>query len=153
MITDQDIKYMLQAMELAKETSGNGEVPVGAVIVLENEIIASGKNQKENFFNPVGHAEIIAIKNAAENIKNWRLENCSLYVTLEPCPMCLGAMIQARIKRLVFGAYDKKGGAISLGYNLYKDNRLNHNFDIVGGILMEEASCLLSNFFSSKRKK
>ncbi|MFW5871671.1 MAG: nucleoside deaminase, partial [bacterium] len=116
------------------------------------QIIASSGNLKEYNYDPCGHAEIKAIRTACQNLKNWRLSDCTLYVTLEPCLMCLAAMIQARIGRLVFGAYDGKGGALSLGYEMQKDARLNHNFAVMGGIKRAEASVLLTNFFVTRRK-
>ena len=129
------------------------EVPIGAIITNEdNKIIAKAYNQKEGPNNPLGHAELLAIKKASDYQENWRLTNCTLYVTIEPCPMCLSAMVQARISKLVFGAYDLKGGALSLNYNLYKDQRLNHNFSIIGGVKHYESSSLMSFFFQEKRK-
>lgn len=128
------------------------EVPIGAVIADPNGVILSkSHNLKEKNHNPCGHAEILAITEAAKKIGNWRLINCSLYVTLEPCPMCLSAMIQARIGTLYFGAYDPKGGSLSLNYNFYKDAKLNHSFDVVGGLRHFECSHLLSTFFREKR--
>lgn len=129
-----------------------GEVPVGAVVVDSSGMILSqSHNIKEKNFNPCGHAEILALTEAAKKLKNWRLIDCSLYVTLEPCPMCLSAMIQARIGTLYFGAYDSKGGSLSLNYNFYKDQKLNHSFSVVGGLRHYECSKLLSTFFREKR--
>lgn len=128
------------------------EVPVGAVVVDSSGIIlARAHNVKEKNHNPCGHAEILALTEAAKKNGNWRLLNCSLYVTLEPCPMCLSAMIQARIGTLYFGAYDPKGGSLSLNYNFYKDQKLNHSFPVVGGLRHFECSKLLSGFFREKR--
>lgn len=150
----EDLQYMKIALQEAKEAAYLDEVPVGAVIVsANNEILSIARNNKEANNDPCGHAEIIAIREAAKKIKSWRLLDSTLYVSLEPCPMCLAAMVQARIGRLVFGAYDPKGGAISLGYLLFKDKRLNHNFSIVGGALHYESSKLLSDFFRSKRTR
>lgn len=142
------------ALEEANRAYKLDEVPIGAVIVgPQGEVLAKECNFKEKNNDPCGHAEILAIKAAAQKIGDWRLINSTLYVTLEPCPMCLAAMVQARVKRVVFGAYDSKGGALSLNYNLYKDNRLNHAFKVTGGILHFECSKLLSTFFREKRGK
>ncbi|MBC7537717.1 MAG: nucleoside deaminase [Bacteriovorax sp.] len=128
------------------------EVPIGAVVVDSRGVVLSrSHNIKEKNHNPCGHAEILAITEAAKKLNNWRLINCSLYVTLEPCPMCLSAMIQARIGTLYFGAYDPKGGSLSLNYNFYKDQKLNHSFPVIGGLRHFECSKLLSNFFREKR--
>lgn len=128
------------------------EVPIGAVIVDSSGVILSkAHNVKEKNHNPCGHAEVLAIIEASKKIGNWRLLNCSLYVTLEPCPMCLSAMVQARIGTLYFGAYDPKGGSLSLNYNFYKDQKLNHSFAVVGGLRHFECSRLLSTFFREKR--
>ncbi len=140
------------AIEEAEKAYRAGEVPVGCVIVDEKgSIIAKSFNEKEKNFDACGHAEIIAIRNAGAKLKNWRLSNCHLFVTLEPCPMCLNAMIHARVSHLIFGAYDTKAGALSLGYNFYKDKRLNHQFSVVGGVEHFKSSRLLSNFFRERR--
>jgi tRNA(adenine34) deaminase len=147
------INYMDMALQEAKLASHEDEVPIGAVLVSEHgEILAMSHNEKEHHYNPCGHAEILVIERAAKEIKSWRLLGATLYVTLEPCPMCLSAMVHARIKNLVFGAYDRKGGALSLGYNLHNDTRLNHNFAVIGGVRHFECSKILSDFFRSKRK-
>ncbi|MBL7665451.1 MAG: nucleoside deaminase [Bacteriovoracaceae bacterium] len=149
---NKDVWFMKIALEEAENAFKSSEVPVGAIIIDEREnILVRTSNQKENAKNPCGHAEILAIQEAAKKIGNWRLEKCTLYVTLEPCPMCLGALAQARIGKLCFGAYDPKGGAISLGYNLYKDKRLNHRYPVMGGILHYDASKLMSDFFKLRR--
>ena len=143
---------MNEAIMEAEDAYRQDEVPIGAVIVNEHGyILARAHNQKEQSHNPCGHAEILAIMEASKAISNWRLLNCRLYVTLEPCPMCLSAMVQARIGALYFGAYDLKGGALSLNYNFYKDKKLNHSFPIVGGLLHYKNSQILSNFFREKR--
>jgi tRNA(adenine34) deaminase len=140
------------ALEEAEMAYQEGEVPVGAVVVNEwGEILSRAHNRKETAHNPCGHAELLAIQEAAKKIKGWRLEGCTLYVTLEPCPMCLAALGQARIKEVVFGAYDAKGGALSLGYHLYRDARLNHRFGVMGGILHYDCSRILSQFFRERR--
>ncbi|NOT79372.1 MAG: nucleoside deaminase [Bacteriovoracaceae bacterium] len=129
------------------------EVPIGAVIVgPERTILSRAHNQKEKANNPCGHAEILAITEAAKKINNWRLIDCSIYVTLEPCPMCLSALVQSRIGNLFFGAYDAKGGALSLNYNFYKDRKLNHTFPVLGGLRHFECSKILSTFFREKRQ-
>lgn len=144
---------MTVALEEAYSAWSLGEVPIGAVIIDSNgKFLAKSHNIKESAHNPCGHAEILAIIDAGKKLKNWRLTGATVYVTLEPCPMCMSALLQARIKTLVFGAYDKKGGAISLGYNFAKDSRLNHTFNIVGGIKHFECSKILSNFFHEKRQ-
>ena len=145
-------------MKLALEEAERGwkldEVPIGALVISEiGEILASAHNLKEKTHNPLGHAELIAMAEAAKKRANWRLEKCTLVVTLEPCPMCLAAMREARIERVVFGAYDGKGGALSLNYNLHQDNRLNHRFDVVGGIEHFACSKILSDYFRSKRQE
>ncbi len=149
---EDQLWLMDEALIEAEKAYRSDEVPIGAVIVdSKGTILARAHNIKEHSSNPCGHAEILAIIHAGEKINNWRLTNCTLFVTLEPCPMCMGAIVQARLSRLVFGAYDKKGGAVSLNYNLYKDKRLNHNFEIVGGLKHYESSKLLSRFFKEKR--
>ena len=152
-MNNQDhIWNMNLALEEAQRAYKLGEVPVGAVLVSpDGKVESKGINLKESQFDPCGHAEICALRDQGEKLKNWRLTGHTLYVTLEPCAMCLGAMIQARIQSLVFGAYDPKGGAISLGYNLHKDSRLNHNFSVVGGVRHFECSQILSQFFREKR--
>ena len=143
---------MDEALIEASKAYREDEVPIGAVIVdSQGSIIARAHNKKEHVNNPCGHAEILAILEAAKKLNNWRLIGCSIYVTLEPCPMCMGALVQSRISNLYFGAYDSKGGAISLNYNLHKDKRLNHNFNIIGGIKHYECSKVLSRFFREKR--
>jgi tRNA(adenine34) deaminase len=144
--------FMTMALEQAEQAYKLQEVPVGAVLVSpEGEVLAKQHNLKESQFNPVGHAEILALMEGARKIANWRLSDCLLYVTLEPCPMCLTAMVQSRIRQCVFGAYDPKGGALSLGYHIHQDKRLNHQFSITGGIKHFECSKVLSQFFRERR--
>lgn len=144
--------FMRSAVEEAEKAWKGGEVPIGALIVDDNGVVISrAHNLKESVSNPCGHAEIIAIQEAAKKKADWRLTDCTLYVTLEPCPMCLSAIGQARIKQVIFGAYDSKGGAISLGYPLHKDLRLNHRFGVMGGVLHFECSRILSQFFKERR--
>lgn len=144
--------FMKIALEQAEQAYRLQEVPVGAILVSPGgEILSKQHNLKELNFNPVAHAEILAITEGAKRLQNWRLTDCYLYVTLEPCPMCLTALVQARVKACVFGAYDQKGGALSLGYHLHSDKRLNHQFSIVGGVMHFECSRILSQFFRERR--
>jgi tRNA(adenine34) deaminase len=144
--------FMAMALEQAEIAYRSQEVPVGAIIISrDGEVLSRQFNLKETNFNPTGHAEILSIIEASKKIGNWRLNECSLYVTLEPCPMCLAAMVQARIGRCVFGAYDPKGGAIGLGYGFHRDKRLNHQFALVGGVKHFECSKIISQFFRERR--
>lgn len=144
--------FMNIALEEAELAYKASEVPVGAVLVSpEGNIISRKFNLKESSFNPTGHAEILCLEESGKKLKNWRLADCTLYVTLEPCPMCLSAMVQSRLKQCIFGAYDSKGGALSLGYNLHQDKRLNHQFSVWGGVKHFECSKLLSQFFKERR--
>ncbi len=133
------------------EAATADEVPVGAVIVRESEIIAAAANQRESLHDPTAHAEMIAITQAAASVEDWRLEKTTLYVTLEPCVMCAGAILQSRIPRVVFGAWDAKGGAVSSLYRLLEDERLNHRCDVTAGVLAEQCGRVLTEFFESKR--
>ncbi len=144
--------FMQEALKLAKEAAFYGEVPVGAVIVKNEEIIATGRNRRELGKNSLYHAEIEAINNACKFLNEWRLCDCDLYVTLEPCPMCAGAIINARIRRLVYGAKDKKAGSCGSILNLF-DFPYNHKPEVVSGILEEECSEELKNFFKKLRIK
>ncbi len=145
-------KFMKEAIKEAKKALLKDEVPIGCVIVHEDKIIARGHNLRESKQQSIAHAEIIAIQKACKKIESWRLENCTLYVTLEPCPMCSGAILQSRIENVVFGAYDPKGGCIESCMNMYKINGFNHYPKTLGGVLEEECSLLLKNFFKEKRK-
>lgn len=148
-----DNYFMEQALAEAKKALAIAEVPIGAVVVLNGEIIGRGHNQKETLKDPTAHAEIIAIREAARNLGSWRLTEADLYVTLEPCPMCAGAIVNARINRLIYGADDPKTGAVSSLMNLVQDQRLNHQVEIVGGVCQEDCSHLLKDFFLVLRKK
>jgi tRNA(adenine34) deaminase len=128
------------------------EVPIGAVIVHNDRVIASAHNQREQLRDPTAHAEMIAITQAAGALDSWRLEDCTLYVTLEPCPMCAGAIVLARIPRLVYGAADPKAGAVQSLYHLLSDPRLNHRAELVPGVLVDSCGELLSRFFQEKRR-
>jgi tRNA(adenine34) deaminase len=143
--------YMRAALREAEAALDESEVPVGAVIVRDDRIIASAHNQREQLRDPTAHAEIIAITQAAEALRSWRLERCTLYVTLEPCPMCAGAVVQARIPNVVYGAPDPKAGAVDTLYRLLDDPRLNHRSQIVSHILAAHCGEILSRFFQSKR--
>ena len=145
-------EFMLAAYEMAKQAYDDGEVPVGAVIVRENVIVAKGRNRREKAKNALLHAEIEAIDNACKALGGWRLWNCELYVTLEPCPMCAGAIVNSRIKRVVYGAKDPKAGAFGTVLNL-NDFPLNHKPEIVSGVCEEECAALLSDFFKILRAK
>ncbi|MDY0394818.1 tRNA adenosine(34) deaminase TadA [Virgibacillus halophilus] len=151
-----DEKFMALALAEAKKAQKIEEVPIGAVIVYGDEVIASGYNVRENMQKTLSHAELLAINAANEKIGSWRLENCTLYVTLEPCPMCAGAIVQSRIPRVVFGAADPKAGCAGTLMNLLDDSRFNHQVKVTGGVLKEECSQLLKDFFrqlrSEKRK-
>ena len=144
---------MKLAIDQAFIAADNGDVPVGAVIVFEGRVIAKAHNQRQLLNDPTAHAEIIALTQAAEAVGNWRLNGCTIYVTLEPCPMCAGALVLARIDRLVFGCDDPKAGACGSLYNIVQDERLNHNMDITSGVLNTECGQVLSDFFKVRRDK
>ena len=143
---------MDMALEEAEEAGSEDEVPVGAVIVsFERGVIGRAHNQRERLLDPTAHAEMIAITQAAQALRSWRLENCALYVTLEPCPMCAGAVVQARIPMLVYGARDPKAGACDTLYQIASDPRLNHRARVIAGVQAERCAGLLSDFFARKR--
>ncbi|MEY3769617.1 MAG: hypothetical protein RL390_481 [Actinomycetota bacterium] len=144
---------MAKAIELARAAaSASGDVPVGAIVLNKNnEVIATGANQKEMSHNPVAHAEMIAIQKATSAIGNWRLDDCTLVVTLEPCAMCAGAIAQARIPRLIFGAWDEKAGAVGSQWDLLRDPRQLHKPEVIAGVMAEECAALLAEFFQEKR--
>jgi tRNA(adenine34) deaminase len=146
-----DEAFMQQALRQARAAAEAGEVPIGAVIVYQNQVIGRGSNQRETLHDPTAHAEMIAITAAAEHLKSWRLAGCSLYVTLEPCVMCAGAISLARIDRLIFGAEDPKAGACGSLYNIPSDVRLNHRPAVTGGVLAAESTQLLRDFFQGLR--
>ncbi len=146
-------KFMTQAIKIAVKGLKYDEVPIGAVIVKDGEIIARAHNKKETKDCAVAHAEIIAIQQAVKKVGNWRLHGCDIYVTLEPCPMCAGALINSRIDGIYFGAYDPKAGCCGTLYNLPEDERFNHRCKVQGGIMEKECAELLSNYFKQKRKK
>lgn len=142
---------MALALAEAERAAAEDEVPIGAVIVRDGQVLAAAHNQREQLRDPTAHAEMIAITQAAAALNSWRLENCTLYVTLEPCPMCAGAIVQSRINRVVYGADDPKAGAVRSLYHLLEDERLNHRSEVVRGVLSEECGGLLSRFFQEKR--
>jgi tRNA(adenine34) deaminase len=148
-----DIDFMKQALRLAQSASEKGEVPVGAIITLDGNIISEGENCPIGSHDPSAHAEIIALRNAAAKLKNYRLPGTTMYVTLEPCIMCMGAIIHARVQRVVFGAYDPKTGAAESRYSIGNDQRLNHHLEISSGICESDCATLLKNFFRKRRKK
>ena len=145
--------YMKKAIKQAQKAALIDEVPVGAIIVLNDKVIARGFNLREKKLDPTCHAEIIAIKKACKKISSWRLAEATIYVTIEPCPMCAGALLATRIKRIVYGAKDPKGGAIESSFKLFEQPNLNHHPEITGGVLEEECSKIISNYFKTKREK
>lgn len=147
-----DVDFMREALALAVEAATEGEVPVGAVIVRGGEIIARGRNRREKDKNALCHAEIEAINEACNKLGGWRLPGCQLYVTLEPCPMCAGAVINSRIEKVYFGAYDKKAGSVKSVINLF-ELPYNHTPEVEGGVLEEECAGILSRFFKELREK
>ncbi len=152
-LNSQDQQFMLQALQLAQQAALAGEVPVGAIVVKDGAIIGRGGNAPIDSHDPTAHAEINAIRQAAQKIGNYRLVGCTLYVTLEPCAMCAGAIQHARIARLVFGASDPKTGACGSVINLMNEEKLNHHTKVTGGVLATECGHTLSAFFSARRKK
>jgi tRNA(adenine34) deaminase len=144
--------FMRLALEQAEEAFREDEVPIGAVVVHDGRVIASAHNQREQLHDPTAHAEMIAITQAAESLHSWRLEGCTLYVTLEPCPMCAGAILQARIPTLVYGAADPKAGAVRTLFRLLDDPRLNHRCRIEADVLAEPCAEILGRFFQAQRR-
>lgn len=152
-LVDWDQLFMRRALTLAEQAMAEDEVPVGAIVACEGKVIGSAWNQRESLQDPTAHAEMIAITQAAASLSSWRLENCTLYVTLEPCPMCAGAILQARMPRIVYGAADPKGGAVDTLFRLLDDTRLNHRSDVTGGVMASECGAILSHFFQEKRRQ
>jgi len=148
---EQDQKFMQVAFDEAESAKALGEVPIGAVIVFEDEIIGRGRNLRETSNDPTTHAEMVAIRQAAEHVGHWRLLDCTLYVTLEPCVMCMGAIILARIPRLVYACRDPKAGAVGSIYDFAQDERFNHKVEVTEGVLGAKCSQLLSGFFRELR--
>jgi len=150
-VTAIDLAMMRRAIELARQAAAMDEVPVGAVVYRGNRIIAEGCNLRETTSDPVTHAELLAVSKAGRALKDWRLNECSVAVTLEPCPMCAGAMVNARVGRLLYGATDPKAGACQTLYRITADRRLNHQPIVIGGVLAEECAQLLKDFFKQRR--
>ena len=153
LLGDTDERFMWAAIEAAKIAEENGDVPIGAVIVHQNQIVGKAYNQREQLKDPTAHAEIIALTQAAAALQSWRLTGCTMYVTLEPCPMCAGALVLARIDRLVYGCDDPKTGACKSLYNIVQDERLNHRVEVTSGVLADDCSKLLQDFFQHRRSE
>jgi tRNA(adenine34) deaminase len=151
--TEYDEQYVRIAIDQARIAEENGDVPIGAVIVNNDTIIAKAYNQREQLQDPTAHAEIIALTQASAALENWHLNGCTMYVTLEPCCMCAGALVLARIDRLVYGCDDPKAGAVKSLYNIVQDSRLNHRVEVTAGVLVDECSALLTEFFQKRRPK
>ena len=150
---DKISRFMKEAIKEAKKAELIDEVPIGCVIVKDDKIISRGHNVRETKQSPIGHAEIIAINKASKKLNNWRLEDCDIYVTLEPCIMCSGAIIQSRIRHIYFGAFDPKGGALGSSINVLEANNINHHPEVTSGVLKDECSSIITNYFKSKREK
>jgi tRNA(adenine34) deaminase len=142
---------MEKALELARQAGKKGEVPVGAILVKDDTCVAAAHNLREQSGNPIAHAEMLVIQEASQKLGNWRLTDTTLYITLEPCPMCAGAIVLARIPKVVYATADPKAGAAGTIYNILQDERLNHQVELVSGVLAEESSALLKTFFKNRR--
>jgi tRNA(Arg) A34 adenosine deaminase TadA len=153
MNNNDDQQFMRLAIDQARIAAEKGDVPIGAVIIYQDRVIAKAHNQRELLTDPTAHAEIIALTQAASYIGYWRLHGCTMYVTLEPCPMCAGALVLARLDRLVFGCDDPKTGAVKSLYNITQDDRLNHQLEVTSGVLADDCSKLLQDFFQQQRGK
>ena len=151
MINEKDKHFMQLSIEQAQIAEENGDVPIGAVIVYQEQIIGKAYNQRQQLQDPTAHAEIIALTQAAAFMESWRLNGCTIYVTLEPCPMCAGALVLSRMDRLVYGCDDPKTGACKSLYNIVQDERLNHRLEVTSGVLADECSKLLQDFFQKRR--
>ncbi len=153
MLREQTDEYwMMEAIAEAKRAEALGEVPIGAVIVRDGQIIGRGHNLRETNQDPTAHAEMVALRNASDTIGAWRMLDCTLYVTLEPCPMCAGAIVQSRVKRVVYGTLDPKAGCAGTLMNLLQEPRFNHETELTSGILQSECAALLTHFFRQLRK-
>ena len=150
-LEEKDEYFMKKAIDQALTAQENGDVPIGCIITFNDRVIAKGYNQREQLIDPTAHAEMIALTQASDAQKSWRLHGCTLYVTLEPCPMCAGALVLSRIDRVVFGCCDPKTGAAGSIYNILQDDRLNHQVQITKGVLEKDCSFLLKNFFANRR--
>mgnify|MGYP006080194127 FL=1 len=144
--------YMAKALQLAEQAGAIGEVPVGAILVKDGEIVGEGFNQPISGCDPTAHAEIVAMRNAAKNLNNYRLNDCDLYVTIEPCTMCVGAMVHGRIRRVLFGALEPRAGALQSQLQLMDQSHYNHSIEWQGGVLAQECGDLISSFFRRKRE-
>lgn len=149
----EDEHWMREAIQQARHAESLGEVPIGAVIVRDGIIVGTGYNLRETDHDPTAHAEMIAIRHASESLKAWRLIGCTLYVTLEPCPMCAGAILQSRVERVVYGASDPKAGCVGSLMDLLQDSRFNHVSPWISGVLQEECAVLLTSFFRRLRSR
>jgi tRNA(adenine34) deaminase len=152
-LEEEQSRWMRQAIEEAQKAEAIAEVPIGAVIVKDGVVIGRGHNLRETTANPTAHAEMLAILDASARLGAWRLTDCDLYVTLEPCPMCAGAILQSRIRRVIYASPDPKAGCAGTLMNLLQDSRFNHRCEVVSGVLQEECSTMLSNFFRKLRGK
>ncbi|MFD0712937.1 tRNA adenosine(34) deaminase TadA [Paenibacillus sp. GCM10027626] len=152
-IREEDEQWMREAIAEARKAEAIGEVPIGAVIVHQGQIIGRGHNLRETLLDSTAHAEIIAIREASKQLEAWRLLDCTLYVTLEPCPMCAGALVQSRIPKVVYGTVDPKAGCAGTLMNLLQEPRFNHETVVLSGVLKEECAALLTNFFRKLRKR
>ena len=150
-ISDNDVLWMEKTLELARQAGERDEVPVGAILVKDDTCVAAAHNLREQSGNPIAHAEMLVIQKASEKLGNWRLTDTILYVTLEPCPMCAGAIVLARIPKVVYATADPKAGAAGTIYNIVQDERLNHQVELVRGVCAEESSALLKSFFKNRR--
>nr|WP_255216207.1 tRNA adenosine(34) deaminase TadA [Pseudenhygromyxa sp. WMMC2535] len=150
---EADLRYMRLAIELAAQAGERGDVPVGALVVRDGRILGMGFNNRERDHDPTGHAEVLALREACRQAQRWRLDGACLYVTLEPCPMCAGSLVNTRVSRLVYGAHDPKAGAVRSLYQLCEDPRLNHRLEVVGGVLADECAALLKDFFRAARAR
>ena len=150
-VGERELAFMRRALAAAELAGGRGEVPVGAVVVVGGEVVAVAHNERETGGDPTAHAEILALRRAAAALGRWRLVDADLYVTMEPCPMCAGALVNARVRRLYFGCDDPKAGAVKTLYQLCADPRLNHRVEVVHGILADECANLLKDFFRTQR--
>lgn len=153
MVTERELFFLSIALEEGKIAARSGEVPIGALLVIDDEIVSRGHNMRESLNDPTAHAELIVIRDASKILKRWRLTGATLYVTSEPCPMCAGAIVQARVKRLVFGSYDQKGGGCGSIVNIPQEERLNHRVEVIGGVMAKESRALLQSFFRGLREK
>jgi tRNA(adenine34) deaminase len=147
-----DVHWMKIALDLAARAASQDEVPVGAVLVVDNRIVSKSFNKKEQWKTPIGHAEVLCLHRASQKLGRWRLSDATLYVTLEPCVMCSGLLVQSRIGRLVYGAKDPKAGGIESIYQLAQDSKLNHRYPVTAGVLADECGKILTDFFKAKRK-